>query len=92
MQASHYNGEHVEIYSHLPDLSDFPLNAGPLFIAVCWTLCALSRLLPKSTESLFSSPRVGCEMQPQLQPEWFYFASFVAEAFPALNTHLYDRR
>lgn len=88
-QASHYNGEHVEIYSDLPDLSDFPLNAGPLFIAVCWTWCALPRPLPKSTKSSFSWCQVSCKMQPQLQPELFYFASFAAEASPALKTHLY---
>lgn len=82
-QASHYNGE---ISSDLPDLSDFPLSASPLFIAECWTLCALSCPLPKA---LFSWCRVSCKVWPWLQPQLFYFASFVAEAFPALKMHLY---
>lgn len=82
-QASHYNGE---ISSHLPDLSDFPLSVSSLFIAVCWTSWALSC---PPLKSLFSWCWMNCKMWPRLQPELFYFAFFVAEAFPALKTHLY---
>lgn len=45
--------------------------------------------LPKSTKSLIFRCRVSCKMWPQLQPRLLYFAPFVAEAFPALKTHLY---